>query len=220
MLDVIEKIQNPQKTVTHSIIWCHGLGADAHDFLPIVPDLKLSEQNNIRFIFPNAPVRPITIFGGQSTTAWYDILSPERINAQEDEAGLIASQKEIETLIEQEIQRGIPSEKIFLAGFSQGCAISLLTLTRTKYKLAGIIGLSGYLPLLNSTPKESVNLDTPIFMAHGTLDPVVNIELADISYQHLQSLGYTVSWHAYPMVHSVCLEEIEDIGNFINQYAK
>ncbi|NLY63641.1 MAG: carboxylesterase [Alcaligenaceae bacterium] len=218
LLDCVEI--NTSNNITHSIIWMHGLGADANDFVPIVPELRLPESSGIRFVFPNAPVRPVTLNNGMSMRAWFDIISLDRVNGPEDEAGLRQAQQQIEDLITRENERGIPSENIFLAGFSQGCAMALLTGLRHPKKLAGLICLSGFLPLLVKTEAErsQANIDTPIFMAHGTEDPVVVPVRALNSKAKLEELGYkNLEWRTYPMPHSVCLEEIHDISSFIQK---
>ena len=218
LLDCVEI--NTGNHITHSIIWMHGLGADANDFVPVVPELRLPIPSGIRFVFPNAPVRPVTLNNGIAMPAWFDIISLDRINGPEDEAGLRETQQAIEALIARENERGIPTENIFLAGFSQGCAIALLTGLRHPKKLAGLICLSGFLPLAAKTEAErsQANIDIPIFMAHGTQDPVVVPERALNSKAKLEELGYrNVQWHTYPMQHSVCLEEIRDISDFIQQ---
>lgn len=201
-----------------AVIWLHGLGADGHDFAPLVPELGLQDVPPVRFIFPHAPVQPVTINNGMAMRAWYDIFIPGAVS-REDEQGLRASQAAVQALIQRENQRGIPSEKIVLAGFSQGCAMALQTGLRLDSKLAGIIGLSGYLPLasLFDAERHAANQDTPIFLAHGTSDPVVIFPRAQTTRQKLVELGYEVEWHTYPMQHSVCLEEIADIAAFLRK---
>lgn len=200
----------------HAVIWMHGLGADGHDFAPIVPELGLESAPPIRFIFPHAPVQPVTINGGMAMRSWYDIYVADLVR-REDESGLRHSQTEIQNLIARENARGIPTERIVLAGFSQGCAMTLQTGLRLPERLAGMICLSGYLPLAGSVAAERhpANQDTPIFMAHGTMDPVVQIGRAEASREQLQSLGYRVQWHTYPMPHAVCPDEILAIGEFL-----
>jgi phospholipase/carboxylesterase len=199
-----------------AIILMHGLGADGNDFVPITQELDLSDVGPVRYVFPNAPVIPVTINGGYRMPAWYDILGTD-LARREDEAGLRASQAEIEALIAREKARGIPASRIVLAGFSQGCAMALMTGLRHGEALAGIVGLSGYLPLAASTAIErhAANRATPIFMAHGLHDEVVQIGRATASRDALQALGYAVEWHAYPMPHSVCMEEVADLGRFL-----
>ncbi len=214
-LDTVEL--QTQDTVQYSIIWMHGLGADANDFVPIVPELSFPEGVGVRFVFPNAPVRPITINNGMAMRGWFDILSLARIEREEDERGLYESKADIEALIQRENARGIPSERIFLAGFSQGCAMTLLTGVRYPEKLAGLIGLSGYLPLYQRTAQEAsaANKNTPIFLVHGDFDHVIPINIAHTSRQKLEELGYTIEWHSYPMAHQVCAEEVADLNKFI-----
>jgi phospholipase/carboxylesterase len=199
-----------------SVIVLHGLGADGNDFVPIVQELELAAAGPLRFIFPHAPMRPVTINAGYVMRAWYDILGND-LQRQEDEAGLRASQAEIEALIERERQRGIDASRIVLMGFSQGCAVSLLTGLRYRERLAGIVGLSGYLPLAASTAAErsAANADVPIFLAHGRLDPIVTFARGAASRDALRALGHDVEWHEYPMEHSVCLEEIADLNRWL-----
>lgn len=203
---------------THAVIWMHGLGADGHDFVPIVPELGLGTSPAIRFVFPHAPVQPVTINGGMAMRAWYDIYQPDLVR-REDETGLRASENAIRALIEKENARGIPTHNIVLAGFSQGCAMTLQTGLRLPETLAGMVCLSGYLPLRTQTGAErhAANQNTPIFMAHGTHDPVVVLPRAQESLAWLQEHGYNVAWHTYPMPHSVSLEEIQAIGAFLKQ---
>jgi phospholipase/carboxylesterase len=199
-----------------SVIVLHGLGADGNDFVPIVQELELAAAGPLRFVFPHAPMRPVTINAGYVMRAWYDILGND-LQRQEDEAGLRASQAEIEALIERERQRGIDASRIVLMGFSQGCAVSLLTGLRYRERLAGIVGLSGYLPLAASTAAErsAANADVPIFLAHGRLDPIVTFARGAASRDALRALGHDVEWHEYPMEHSVCLEEIADLNRWL-----
>jgi len=216
LLDCIETETAPNPT--HSVIWLHGLGADGSDFAPLVPQLHPVNRPAIRFVFPHAPVRPITINNGFAMRAWYDVFPPDPIR-REDGPGIRASQQSIEALIARENGRGIPTGKIVLAGFSQGCALTLHTGLRLNQKLAGMIGLSGYLPLADSFTRErhSANQDTPIFLAHGTLDPVVNFSRAQATRQILTDLDYPVTWKTYAMPHAVCPEEIVDIAGFLGQ---
>lgn len=194
----------------------HGLGADGNDFVPVVPELQLGDLGPVRFLFPHAPIQPVTINNGMSMRAWYDIYMADLVR-REDETGLRASQQAIEALISREKARNIPAERIVLAGFSQGCAMALQTGLRHPEKLAGIIGLSGYLPLAAATQSERhpANQDTPIFLAHGTMDPVVAFERSQATLEALQTMGYQVTFKTYPMPHSVCLEEIQDIASFL-----
>ncbi len=198
------------KFPTHSIIWLHGLGADGEDFVPIVEELALPVA--VRYIFPHAPTRPVTVNGGFLMRAWYDI-SGNNINAQQDEAGIRASQADIEALIAQEVARGIAPQHIFLAGFSQGGAIALQTALRQRVPLAGVLALSTYLPLADTVGAEASvdSRQTPIFMAHGRDDTVVPYPLGISSRNELQAQGYTVAWHDYPMQHSVNAAELSDI---------
>jgi len=208
----IETAPNP----THAVIWMHGLGADNRDFAPLATELGLTDSPAVRFIFPNAPVRPVTINGGMAMRAWYDIASPD-LAQREDASGLEASQRAIEALIARENQRGIPAQHIVLAGFSQGCAMTLQTGLRHPETLAGLMGLSGYLPLADRVAREAhpANQNTPIFLAHGALDPVVPLARAERARDALRAQGYAVDWHTYPMPHSVCPQEIQDIGRFL-----
>jgi phospholipase/carboxylesterase len=202
-----------------AVIWMHGLGADGNDFVPIVRELDLSDCPAIRFVFPHAETIPVTINNGYVMRAWYDILGMDLVR-REDEVGLRKSQQQIEQLIAREIERGIPAERIILAGFSQGCAMTLQTGLRYPKKLAGMLCLSGYLPLADKLPAErsEANRSTPIFMAHGRVDPVVQIARAETSRDFLTSLGYAVDWKDYSMPHSVCEEEIDDIGQVITRW--
>jgi phospholipase/carboxylesterase len=210
----IETAPNP----TVAVIWLHGLGADGSDFVPIVEELDLRGCPPIRFVFPHAPTMPVTINNGYVMRAWYDILEMDLVR-REDEAGLRHSQKLVEHLIAQEKARGIPANRIILAGFSQGCAMTLQTGLRHPEKLAGLLGLSGYLPILATVTSErhSANHNTPIFLAHGRADPIVPIERAEKSRDVLNELGYPVEWHEYMMPHSVCEEEIQDIGAWLRR---
>lgn len=209
-----ETAANPR----YSILWLHGLGADGNDFAPIVPELVDPAWPPLRFVFPHAPVRPVTINNGRSMRAWYDIAAFD-LNARQDEAGMRASIGEVETLIARERSRGVPSEHIVLAGFSQGGAIALAAGLRHPEKLGGIIALSTYLPLHATLAGErhAANATLPIFWGHGTLDPVVILQRGTDSRDLLQSLGYTVDWHIYPMAHAVCAEEIDDLRRWLGQ---
>lgn len=216
LLDCIEVTTDEHPTA--AVIWMHGLGADGSDFVPIVRELNLTACPGIRFIFPNADSIPVTINGGYVMPAWYDILGMDLVR-KEDEAGLRKSQQQIEALIQREIDRGISADKIILAGFSQGCAMTLQTGLRFSHKLAGLMCLSGYLPLQGSVSVEhhAANKATPIFMAHGRGDGVVTIDRAEKSRDFLLELGYNIEWHEYLMQHSVCEEEIDDIGNWLQR---
>jgi phospholipase/carboxylesterase len=203
---------------TAAVIWLHGLGADGHDFEPIVPELVRSGERALRFVFPHAPIRPVTLNGGFAMRAWYDIVSLERMGPQ-DEAGIRVSQATVEALIRRENARGIATSRIVLAGFSQGGAVALFAGTRYGEKLAGIMGLSCYLPLAGRLPAErsSANLATPIFLGHGLEDPIVAPILGEQARRTLEAAGYPVEWHSYPMPHSVCPQEVADIGQWLRR---
>jgi phospholipase/carboxylesterase len=208
----LETAPNPR----HAIIWLHGLGADGNDFKPIVPELVDRAWPPLRFVFPHAPVRPVTINGGMRMRAWYDILAPQ-IAAQQDVAGIRASIASLEELIAREGERGIPSERVILTGFSQGGAIVLAGGVRHAAKLGGVIALSTYLPLdsLTATERSPANANLPIFMAHGSFDQVVPQVLGALSRDALTKLGYDIEWHSYPMAHQVCPPEITDLRAWI-----
>jgi len=216
LLDALELETAPNPT--HAVIWLHGLGADGNDFAPIVPELRLGNAPAVRFVFPHAPVQPVTINGGMAMRAWYDIRNAD-LAQREDAQGILQSQDAVRALIQRENQRGIATGNIVLAGFSQGCAMTLQTGLRLPERLAGLVALSGYLPLAESLQAEfsPANKETPIFMAHGTQDPVVPLQRAQKSCQLLQEMGYSVDWKTYPMPHSVCLEEVNDIAAFLKQ---
>lgn len=199
-----------------SIIVLHGLGADGNDFVPVANELDLSAAGPVRFVFPHAPVMPVTINGGYRMRAWYDVLAGD-LRQRQDEQGLRRSQAMVEELIAREKERGTPSNRIVLAGFSQGCAMALLTGLRHAQRLAGIVGMSGYLPLAEVTQQERTDANrlTPIFLAHGTQDPLIPIEASEMSRDLLKSIGYDVEWHSYPMPHSVCREEIQDLNAWL-----
>ena len=207
----------PKSAHKYSVIWLHGLGADGHDFEGIAPELHLNAALSIHFIFPNAPIQPVTINGGMRMRAWYDVLEMS-LERKVDMAGIDQSAKLVEQLIQQERDKGIPSEHILLAGFSQGGVIALHAGLRYPHKLAGIIGLSTYLPALEplKTERSTVNNGTPIFMGHGILDSVVAIESGKAVFHALTDLDYHVEWHEYLMEHSVCMEEIGHLSTFIN----
>lgn len=211
------QVETGQKPAV-SVIWMHGLGADGSDFVPIVRELDLRGCPPIRFVFPHAPERPVTINGGFVMRAWYDILGADLVK-REDEAGIRASQRSIEDLIAHEKKRGIAPGRIVLAGFSQGCAMALHTGLRYPEKLAGLLCLSGYLPLSSklASERQAANQNTPIFVAHGRADPVVPLERAKKSSELLQSLGYRIEWHDYLMEHGVCAQEIGDISVWLTQ---
>lgn len=199
-----------------SIIILHGLGADANDFVPVARQLDLSSIGDVRYVFPNAPVRPITINGGMPMRAWYDILGLDLVR-REDETGLRASVAEVQALIEREIAHGIPASRIVLAGFSQGCAMTLLAGLRSPHRLAGLVGMSGYLPLAETAAAErsEASRGVPVFMGHGRFDGMVAIERGEAARDALQALGHPVEWHEYPMEHSVSPEEIDDLHAFL-----
>lgn len=203
-----------------SVIWLHGLGADGHDFEPVVPQLGLAGQIALRFVFPHAPMRSVTINGGMTMRAWFDILTLDRGGPQ-DETGIRESGEQLRMLVERERERGIAYEKIVLAGFSQGGAIALHTALRFSHRLAGLMALSTYLPLSGSFDEEVAgNCDAqskvlPIFMAHGSFDPMLPLALGQHSHELLEKAGYTVEWHDYPMAHAVCPDEIADIRNWL-----
>lgn len=209
---------NTADTPGASLIVLHGLGADGHDFVPVARELDLSAVGGARFVFPHAPTRPVTLNGGYVMRAWYDILGTPGAR-QEDEAGLRASQQLIEALIARERERGMPARRIVLMGFSQGCAMTLLTGLRHGERLGGLVGLSGYLPLAAQTAAERspANADVPIFLAHGREDPMVGIDRALASRDALRALGYDVEWHDYAMPHSVCMDEIVDLNRWLLQ---
>jgi phospholipase/carboxylesterase len=211
----------PRGQADASVIWMHGLGADGHDFEPIVPELGLPRDAQVRFVFPNAPIRPVTLNGGMRMRAWYDIkgLGPGH---PEDAEGIRSSEGQICQLIEQEAEHGVGPEKIVLAGFSQGGAIALHTGLRFGQPLAGIMALSTYAPLRDLLEDEAhdANRDVPIFMAHGEYDQVVPYSYGQFSRDLLQSLGYRVQWQNYRMEHSVVMEEIRDIGQWLRQVLK
>lgn len=201
---------------TAAVIWLHGLGADGRDFAAIVPELNLKNCPPIRFVFPNAPSLPVTLNGGYVMPAWYDIVGADLVSRQ-DAAGIKKSDRAIAALIAHEIARGIPAQHIVLAGFSQGCAMALHTGLRYPQKLAGIMALSGYLPLAETLAAErsAANAHTPVFMAHGTQDPVVIPVRGEATRDLLVKLGQPVQWHSYPMQHSVHPQEVADISVFL-----
>jgi phospholipase/carboxylesterase len=201
-----------------TVIWMHGLGADGWDFVPIVRELPLPEGLALRFIFPHAPMRSVTINNGMRMPAWYDI-AQEDFGRRADERGIRDSQAAIEQLVARERSRGVDSDKIVLAGFSQGGAIALQTGLRHADPLAGILALSTYLPLEDSLDREATlaNRRTPVFMAHGTQDPLIPVALAESSRRALEARGYAVEWHTWPMPHSVCAEEVEAIATWLER---
>ena len=214
LLDAVEI--NPAGAPRACIIWLHGLGADGHDFEPLIPQLGVVEMQGVRVVLPHAPRRPVTINGGMEMPAWYDILAPDFTHGQ-DSAGIRASGQQLQALIRREIDAGIPAERILLAGFSQGGAVVLHTGLRYPQPLAGILALSTYLPLADSLGREAAaeNRTVPLMMAHGTQDPVVPMSLAMQSRNELQQRGYRVEWHSYPMQHAVCPDEVRDIRDWL-----
>ncbi len=219
LLENIEIETAPNPTV--AIIWMHGLGADGNDFVPLVRELDLSACPAIRFIFPHAETMPVTVNGGYVMRSWYDIVGND-LAKREDEAGLRKSQLQVEALIAREKARGIPASNIVLAGFSQGCAMTLQTGLRHPEQLAGLLCLSGYVPLAQSVPleRDPASAGTPIFMAHGNADPVIPLQRAEQSRDLLTMLGHDVEWHEYPMQHSLCQQEIDDIGLWLTRVLK
>ena len=213
-LETIEHTTGPNPT--HSVIWLHGLGADGHDFEPVVPDLAHPDLPELRFVFPHAPVRPVTLNQGMAMRAWFDLYGLDR-DAREDVDGIRAARHAVRELIVREAARGVPQERVVLAGFSQGCAMALYTGLRLEEPLAGMIGLSGYLPLRNTTSAERhpANAATPIFMAHGTMDMVVPMDYAQTSRDALLALDQPVDWHTYPMGHGLHPRELNDIRDFL-----
>lgn len=205
-------------TPRYSVIWLHGLGADGSDFEPVVPELGLDHAPGIRFVFPHAPTMPVTCNGGYVMRAWYDIISLEPHSRQVDETGILKSRTALRALIANENRRGIPSERIFLAGFSQGGAVAYTTALTHPEKLAGLIALSTYLPTTQIVSNEAspANRSIPIFAAHGTHDDVVSPTLGLAARDYLLDHGYQPAWHEYPMPHSVCMEEVEDIGAWLH----
>jgi phospholipase/carboxylesterase len=199
-----------------TIVMLHGLGADGTDFLPLADELDLSAIGPVRWVLPRAPERAVTVNGGMRMRAWYDILGTD-LQRREDEAGLRDSAAQVQALLEREIARGMPARRIVLAGFSQGCAVTLLAGLRFGQRLAGLAGLSGYLPLADRTVAErhAANHDTPIFLAHGQRDGIVPLARGTQSRDALQALGCAVEWHDYPMEHALCLEEVRDLERWL-----
>lgn len=215
-LDAVEIETGPNPGA--SVLWLHGLGADGHDFEPIVPGLVTRGDPPIRFVFPHAPVRPVTLNAGYRMRAWYDIIGLDR-QSKQDEAGIREADASIRALIQRENERGVPSCRIVLAGFSQGGAMALYSGTRLQEKLAGIMGLSCYM-LMGSTfaaERSEANRSTPVFLGHGTFDPVVAPQLGEETKGLLESSGYSVEWHAYPMPHSVSPDEVGDIARWLRR---
>ena len=215
MLQTVEHLTS--KYPAWSVIWLHGLGADGNDFAPIVPELVKPGWPGIRFVFPHAPMRPVSINNGAVMRAWYDILGME-IDKRADEAGIRQSMAELDALIHRERDRGIPLSRILLAGFSQGGAVVLAHMLRRNVPVAGVMALSTYLPLGANNAEEAAPeaKTTPVFMAHGTFDPVVPLALAEQSRQQLRNLGFNIQFKAYPMQHNVCAEEIRDMAQWLD----
>ncbi|MEF8700644.1 MAG: alpha/beta hydrolase [Candidatus Accumulibacter sp. UW20] len=202
-----------------AIIWLHGLGADGHDFEPIVDEFDFDHLPALRFVFPHAPMRAVTVNGGYVMRAWYDIVSPDFAPGREEAEGVRESARQIEALLARENERGIPDERIVLAGFSQGGVIALHTGLRHRRRLAGILALSCYLPMIDMLAAEAdpANRDVPIFMAHGRADPVIPYDLGHRSAKLLQAHGYPLCWHGYAAEHTVCPEELHDVEDWLNQ---
>lgn len=215
-LETVE--MEPMAKAEASVIWLHGLGADGHDFESLVPELRLPARPAVRFVFPHAPIRPVTLNGGWRMRAWYDIVGLDR-RAPQDAAGIRESAEGLRALVAREGERGVPAERVVLAGFSQGGAIVLHEGLRHPQRLGGLVALSTYLPLDQSLAAEAhpANAAVPIFMAHGTLDPTVPFALGDGTRRLLLESGYDVRFRTYPMGHSVCLEEVADISAFLQE---
>lgn len=208
------------RPVSASVVVLHGLGADGSDFVPVAHALDLSSLGSVRFVLPSAPVQPVTINGGYEMRAWYDIHPPSADGLRrEDEPGLRQSQTLVQQLLDREAQRGVPAARTVLMGFSQGCAMTLLAGLRAPQRLAGLVALSGYLPRADSTAAERspANRDTPVFMAHGDFDEVVVPSRGEAARDALRALGQPVDWHHYPMDHSVCMEEVRDLNDWLLQ---
>ena len=198
-----------------SVIWLHGLGADGHDFEPIVPQLRLPADLPLRFVFPHAPVQPVTINGGMAMRSWYDILSFDSTD-RADRAGLLQSSARLDGLIDREIERGIAAENIVIAGFSQGGAVAIQSALHGKHKLAGLMALSTYMALPDDAADATSRRDLPIFMAHGSFDPVLQLAWGRASADKMIEVGYSVDWHEYPMAHAVCPQEIVAISAWLS----
>jgi phospholipase/carboxylesterase len=203
-----------------SVIWLHGLGADGNDFAPVVPELEKLGVTNCRYIFPHAPLQPVTINGGMTMRSWYDITSLDFESRGQDADGIQASAERVEQLIAREVERGMRTEQIMLAGFSQGGAVVLHTMLRLPHKIAGVIALSTYLPLADTVAdtRHKANQDTPIFMAHGQHDEVIELRFAQASHDVLLQQGYQVQWHTYAMPHSLSMEELVDLAEWIKDH--
>ncbi|HSC80430.1 MAG TPA: dienelactone hydrolase family protein [Chitinolyticbacter sp.] len=215
LLPCVEIETGPQPVA--SVIWLHGLGADGNDFAPVVPELGLPAELPLRFVFPHAPYMPISCNNGYVMRAWYDILYFDDIDRHADEAGVRQSVELVRALVARENQRGIPDERIVLAGFSQGGAVAYTAGLSHPQRLAGIVALSTYLPTPLDGDAATANADTPVFAGHGSADPVVPFVLGEAAAEKVTRLGNPVEWHSYPMQHSVCLPEIQHIGAFLNR---
>ena len=211
-------ILEPSVPAQAAVVWLHGLGADGFDFVPVVGELGVPPEAGVRFVFPHAPQRPVTINGGMRMRAWYDILALQ-LTGPEDEAGVRESGELAAGYLQAQIDQGIPAEKLVLAGFSQGGAITLHTATRFEQALAGVLALSTYLPIRDflAAERSEANQHTPILMMHGRFDPVLPLQLGEMSRDLLKGLGYAVQWQDYPMQHQVCLEQIELIGGWLRE---
>ncbi len=211
-------IIEPKSTHKATVIWLHGLGADGHDFEPIVPELKLAEDLGVKFIFPHAPIIPVTINNGHPMRAWYDIRNAD-LSQREDQKGVRQSADFIMEILQAELDKGIAPEKIILAGFSQGGAVTLHLATRLPFKIGGVLALSTYMTMAENlaSEKTNANLETPFFMAHGSQDPVVPMQRAQFSAKTLTENGYQILWQDYPMPHAVCPPEITAIGHYITK---
>lgn len=209
-------VKEPVGPANAAVIWLHGLGADGNDFVPIVPELKLPQELAVRFVFPNAPSIPITINAGYVMPAWYDITSID-IERKIDTTQLIASAEKIRRLIDREIDRGIPSDRIVLAGFSQGGAVAYQTALTHIVPLAGLLCLSTYFATKDSITPNSANKQIPIKICHGSMDPVVSVDQGKLASQRLSEMGYSVEYREYPMEHAVCPQEITDVSRWLQQ---
>ena len=217
LLETVEHATGPDPR--WAVVWLHGLGADGHDFAPIVPELVQRGWPAIRFVFPHAPVRPVTINNGMRMRAWYDIRDlgfEGTVGDRADAAGVEASVAQVDALLVREHDRGIPASRVLLAGFSQGGAIALSAALRRTEPLAGVVGLSTYLPLAGAGASEGAAAQ-PVFMAHGTQDPVVPFAAGQRSAERLRGMGFDVEWHAYPMQHQVCAEQVRDLGQWLGR---
>ncbi len=216
LLETIEHETGPSPTWT--VLWLHGLGADGNDFVPLIPELQRRDWPAIRFVFPHAPVRAVTVNNGARMRAWYDIRDFD-FASRADETGVLESIVQVEALIAREAARGVPASRVLLAGFSQGGAIALAAALGRQTPLAGVIALSSYLPMADRLAREmpAVAATQPLFMAHGQHDPVVPYAAGELSAARLRALGFRVDWHAYPMAHQVCGEQIGDLGDWLAQ---